>query len=240
MKPREKHLQSGFVKNIAFGEGNPSSLRAELSLNDHRLYRYLVGVVGGTAIALGLTWFMAALIESGESELDESGRVHIVDFVRVDRQETVQRKARKVERMTTATPPSAPPTPQADSSAADAASSLAVSVLPTGLESMSMTGGIGVGQQDAEYLPIVKVAAVYPISALRKKTEGYCTVVYTVTTTGTTKNVRLVPGACTDPIFESPSIEAALKFKYRPRVLNGEAIEVKGIQNKFIFEMEKP
>jgi protein TonB len=34
-------------------------------------------------------------------------------------------------------------------------------------------------------------------------------------------------------------VEAALKFKYKPRVIDGEAVEVPGVQNKISFEITK-
>ena len=34
-------------------------------------------------------------------------------------------------------------------------------------------------------------------------------------------------------------IDAALKFKYKPRVVDGQAIEVPGVQNKFTYELEQ-
>jgi len=68
--------------------------------------------------------------------------------------------------------------------------------------------------------------------------EGYCLVEYTVTTTGATRDIEVIDA---DPpgIFNNVSIAAAKKFKYRPRVVNGEAIEVQGVRNLFKFELEK-
>jgi protein TonB len=39
--------------------------------------------------------------------------------------------------------------------------------------------------------------------------------------------------------FESASIKAAMKFKYKPRVIDGEAIDVVGVQNRFTYELEQ-
>ena len=39
-------------------------------------------------------------------------------------------------------------------------------------------------------------------------------------------------------IFERASLKASEKFKYKPRVVDGEAIEVAGVQNKFTYELE--
>ena len=40
---------------------------------------------------------------------------------------------------------------------------------------------------------------------------------------------------CDDSIFHKPSIEAAEKFKYKPRIIDGEAVEVFDVTNRFIY-----
>ena len=60
---------------------------------------------------------------------------------------------------------------------------------------------------------------------------------YTVTKTGSIRDPFAVD--CSPKgIFERASLKAALKFKYKPRVVDGEAIEVAGVQNKFTYELE--
>ncbi|TNF35155.1 MAG: energy transducer TonB [Gammaproteobacteria bacterium] len=87
-------------------------------------------------------------------------------------------------------------------------------------------------------IPLVKIAPEYPPGALAKGIEGYCTVEYTVTKTGATKDVS--PVDCQPKgVFDSASIKAAAKFKYSPKVVNGEPVEVGGVQNRFVFELEK-
>jgi protein TonB len=39
-------------------------------------------------------------------------------------------------------------------------------------------------------------------------------------------------------VFDDASVKAAHKFKYKPRVIDGEPIEVPGVQNKFTYELE--
>jgi len=201
--------------------------------------RGLISVVIGIVIAFFLTWFMSALIATGEKRLDESDRVHLLDFVRVQRNENVQTKERQIKRPENTPPPDAPQAPSESSDSS--AGNLAVNALPTGVDNnLSMRGtGIGLGSQDGEYLPIVKIAAVYPMAARQRGIEGNCLVTYTVTTKGSVRDASVVAGQCDHPSFEKVSIEAALKFKYKPRVVNGEAIEVPGVYNRFIFEMQK-
>ena len=43
---------------------------------------------------------------------------------------------------------------------------------------------------------------------------------------------------CQPPgVFEEASLRAALKFKYRPRVVDGLPVEVSGVRNQFVFEL---
>jgi protein TonB len=60
---------------------------------------------------------------------------------------------------------------------------------------------------------------------------------YTVTSIGTTKDPVVVDSQCTSSLFHRASLNAALKFKYKPRILDGEAVEVAGVQNKFTYEI---
>ena len=98
----------------------------------------------------------------------------------------------------------------------------------------------GLSAGDGEYLPIVKVAAVYPRRAQTRGIEGSCIVTYTVTTTGAIRDPYVENESDCTPkgIFERASIKAALKFKYKPRVVDGQAIEVAGVRNKFTYELE--
>ena len=95
----------------------------------------------------------------------------------------------------------------------------------------------GMSSGDGEYLPIVKVAPIYPRRAQTRGITGYCIVEYTVTKTGSIRDPFAVD--CQPKgIFERASLKASEKFKYKPRVVDGEPIEVAGVQNKFTYELE--
>ena len=38
-------------------------------------------------------------------------------------------------------------------------------------------------------------------------------------------------------IFNRAAINAALKYKYKPKVVNGEAIDVAGVKTRIVFEL---
>ncbi len=86
---------------------------------------------------------------------------------------------------------------------------------------------------DGDYLPIVKIAPVYPSGALAQGLEGYVVVQFTVARSGAVKDVVVIES--TDSLFEHAAIEAAYRFKYRPRIIRGESIEVLGVRNKITF-----
>ena len=96
-------------------------------------------------------------------------------------------------------------------------------------------GGFNAGE--GEYLPIVKVAPIYPNRALSRGIEGWCIVEYTVTRNGTTAGGKVVE--CTSSLFANASLKASSKFKYKPRIINGTPIDVPGVQHKITFELEK-
>lgn len=226
--------------NIAINPpaGNANTADSGLLVPESPLVRVLIAVTLGAIIALALSWFMWVLIDSGEQRLDESGRVQLLDFVRVERTQTVETKTRTLARPNNTPPPATPQAPAQESATAESA--LAVEALPTGMDSsVDMSNSLSFGSQDGDYLPIVKVAAIYPIAAMQRGIEGTCLVTYTVTPKGTVKNVSVVAGQCDHPSFEKVSIDAAQKFRYKPRVVNGDAIEVEEVYNRFIFALQR-
>lgn len=89
---------------------------------------------------------------------------------------------------------------------------------------------------DDEYLPIVKVAPIYPPRAAARGLEGYVVLEYTVATDGSTDNVAVVESSST--LFENSAIESALKYKYKPRVVNGTPVAVDGVRIKIVYALE--
>ncbi len=200
-------------------------------------FRFGISILVAAAVTFGLVFLMQYLIATGKSALSEEGDRHFIDFVRVKKEEVVETKKRKPEKPPEpeAPPPSAP-TPQFDNVDANMQ---VVNVAPASIttDEVMGVGGLGLVPSDGDYLPIVKVAPIYPRRALSRGLEGHVIVEFTVTRTGTTRDVSVVES--TSSLFEKAAMAAALKFKYKPRVVDGEAIEVPGVQNKITFKLEK-
>ena len=90
----------------------------------------------------------------------------------------------------------------------------------------------------AQYQPISKKPPSYPRRALDRGVEGDCTVRYTVTREGRVKDPQVVEGACDDPTFERPSLNAANSFRYQPRLVNGQPVDVPGVSNTFRYRIQ--
>jgi protein TonB len=194
--------------------------------------RWLALLSLGALSALMLAWFMHYLIQSSDMRLQEGNRVNMLDFVRVKRDEVVQRKDRRPPRPELN---KAPDIPQMNQNQADAGNQLAVSQMPMNADVDISAGGIGFGVGEGDYLPIVKVAPIFPQRALDRGIFGSCLVRYTVTTTGAVKDVEVIEDQCDSPLFYRPSVEAALRFKYKPRVIDGVPVEVHGVNNIFRY-----
>lgn len=197
--------------------------------------RVLIGAALAAIVTTGLFYLMPLLIELADKTLDEKPATRIADITMPDREIEVNLAVVKPDKPDD---PEEPP-PDLDQPEIDD-----VDINPDAVNmSPQMSGDISIGLgsmggADGEYLPIVKVAPMYPRRANSRGIEGHCIVEYTVTKTGSIKDAVAVE--CEPKgYFESASIKAAMKFKYKPRVIDGEAIDVLGVQNLFTYELEK-
>ena len=196
--------------------------------------RYAFSIVIGSVVAVALLYLMQLLIATGKAAISDDRSVNFVDFIKVDNPPEVNTRDRKPEKpqKPQEPPPDAPP-PQMD--AVEPGKTTINVARPTVSADISISG-TGLSQADGEYLPIVKVAPIYPRRAQSRGLEGYVIVEFTVTKLGTVKDVVVVESSSS--LFNSAAMKAAEKFKYKPRVVDGEPVEVYGVQNLIRFELE--
>ena len=199
--------------------------------------RYVIA--GGLALSMTfvLFWGMQKLIAGGNDVMSEPVKGNVLDFIRLKKDESVVKKERKVQKPAKPKeppPPMAnPPMQQSNPNATATKSSFAADIqADTGL-----SGGLNLDSSDGDYLPIVKVAAVYPRRAQARGIEGFVVVEFTVTKTGAVTSPTVVH-AEPEGVFERAALDAVVKFKYKPRVVDGVAMSVAGVQNKISFEID--
>ncbi len=200
---------------------------------NRNLARLLFGALLAIPVAGGLFFIMQYLITTADPKIDDTKRRKLADIHMPEREIETNVKEVKPDKVED---PEEPP-PDLDTPEMDMDMDVeVVNTAPTAQVDVSITAS-GMSTGDGEYLPIVKVAPIYPRRAQTRGITGYCIVEYTVTTSGAIRDP--VPVDCQpEGVFESASVKAALKFKYKPRVVDGEAIEVAGVQNKFTYELE--
>lgn len=90
-------------------------------------------------------------------------------------------------------------------------------------------------------VPVFKPAPNYPSRALRRGIEGYVVVEFTITKTGSVRDVRAVAGYDSEgsptEIFNRSAEKAAARFKYQPQLDDGVAVERHGVRNRITYKM---
>lgn len=197
--------------------------------------RYVFAVVAGSLVTLSLLFIMHLLIEFGESALSTPRDRHTLEFVRIKRNENLN-----TEDITPEKPPKPPEVPRdippQDMDNIDP-NAPTINIAPPTVASNVDIGGPGVMNiAEGDYLPIVRVAPIYPARALSRGVEGYVDMSFTVTATGTVKDAIVM--FSTSSLFERAATRAVLKFKYKPRVVDGQPVEVVGVKTRITFKIE--
>ena len=194
--------------------------------------RYSVAIALGAVATFGLLMLMRAVIADPRPAQDTGIKGEVLDFVRLVEDREVMIKDRRVK------PPPPPDEPPPNQPRPDINTNATIGSEITGIQVdvQVETGGLGDFSGDGEYLPIVKVAPIYPRRALTRNIEGHVLLEFVVTATGTVRD-PVVLEAKPPGFFERAAIQAALKFKYKPKVMDGEPVEVSGVRNRIVFEM---
>jgi len=197
--------------------------------------RFLLAVVAGTIMALVLFLLMHALIggRDGFKRPEDSGRV--IDFVRVRAEEIVQTRERRVPRKPPP-PDKPPPPPQLQTQAPQQVVRQTLDIETPDI-SVGLTGGPVVAAawqagdvgQDGEAIPIVRIQPTYPRDAAVKGIEGWVRLRLTILPDGSVGSATVVDA---DPprIFNREAVRAVLRWKFKPRIVDGVAVEREATQ----------
>ena len=90
---------------------------------------------------------------------------------------------------------------------------------------------------DGAMVPIVRVEPQFPTRAAEKGINGWVVVEFTVTAEGNIEN-PVVTDAEPKGYFERASLKAVSKFRYKPQVVNGMAIDTPNVFTRFNFQLD--
>ena len=203
-------------------------------LEQRTFLRYAVGVAIGLGVTILLFLLMEKLIESDRTPYSEPPMGELLSFVRLlEEPPPVTRKPPddppEVEPPPDVDPPELPPIETCKEI------ECGPPVEPPPADPPDVTRN-GVAT-DGDFLPIMKVAPEYPRRAASRGIEGYVLLEFTVTSLGSVRD-PVVVDASPPGVFERAATAASLKFRYKPRVLNGQPVDVRGVRNVIRFELE--
>ena len=194
--------------------------------------KYATAVTSGTAVTLGLFYLMNLLIDVQPGALSEPRERFELGWVQVDPPEDPPD--------TIEPPPSKeyidPPEPPSSKAPADPDSVIRVvstSAPPTPVTGYRAPDSLFV---DGPLVALVRSQPIYPASAIRQELDGFVIVEFDVLADGTVANARVVESS--DSVFEHSALRATMKFRFKPRVVDGVPLGSPGIQNLFRFQMD--
>ena len=200
------------------------------------LGRYVISIVVGSLVTVTLLFVMQLLIVTGKTALTDPRERHKLEFVRVKRNENLNVDDIIPEKPPK--PPETPPeTPPQDMDNINPDAPTINIAQPTVAANTDIGGPGGMNIAEGDYLPIVRVAPVYPARALSRGLEGFVDLSFTVTTAGTVRDPIVLQS--TSSLFERAAIRAVLKFKYKPRVVDGVPVDVPGVKTRISFQLEE-
>lgn len=91
------------------------------------------------------------------------------------------------------------------------------------------------GMKEDEYLPIYQVQPVYPKKALKNYWQGQSVVELTIGPDGRVEEARIVE--TTNSVFDKPSLAAARRFLYAPKIVDGKLARTEGVRYTFEYSM---
>jgi protein TonB len=92
------------------------------------------------------------------------------------------------------------------------------------------------GRPNGGVVPVAIMQPQYPNRARQRGLEGYVVVEFTVTEIGNVIDAVILDSSSS--LFEKSALKAVGRFKYKPQIVDGVAIETPGIRYLFNFTLE--
>jgi len=194
--------------------------------------RYMTSAALGLAMASALLFLMHTLIDTGNAAFSPKNGTVVERWIHQPIKEEPPMVAERFDRIDT---PRQPPTNSLPESnyTIDGTGGVpflpSIPIKPGPLDSLLTRG-------DSPLVSIVRVQPVYPPRATTLGLEGFVTVGYDVSPAGSVMNVVVLNSS--HPIFEKAAMDAAYRFRFKPRVVDGLPTGTTGMRNRFRFEME--
>jgi protein TonB len=208
--------------------------------------RILVGIILALIVNFGLFMLMQHMTSSQGIDKQVTEDIHLLDFVRLKREETPPETKKRELPKKPPPPEEPPPPPKTPVPSTDKPKAPAPRLdVPRIDVPMNITGGPYLGDfakgprtqpapvqapvLDDEVVPLVRIPPKYPRSASRRGIEGVVTVSFTITKEGTVRDPVVVK-ATPENVFDSEALKAILKWKFKPKLVDGQPVERQATQ----------
>ena len=210
------------------------------------MLRVIVSALFAFGIVVGL-FLLLNLLFSSKKEKDEVDNIKVeVAFVEEDKQ--VQRKERRPPKKPP--PPKEPPPPQQQ--VQQKQQKVVTALVDIKIENIDATmdgtgifiGGLGQGQTDfsgmgdGDAIPVYQPQAEYPVQAQLKGIQGYVLFTMDIGPDGSPSNIS-VEDESPRGVFRRNAMRAIRKWKFKPRIVNGQAITQRNMRYRMEFQLDQ-
>ena len=193
--------------------------------------RYCCALLTGLLVTASLFFLMQSLISGSDIEVTEPTAAANLTFVRLVEDRDVIVDDPKLE---------PPPVPEVQP-----ATKLVIPVSPGGRYDEigprdvppPFSHQVTVGVTDGGILPVVTVAPTYPRRMAARGIEGWVLLEFSVDQLGRVQNPQVIDARPTGG-FSKAAIDAVLRYKYKPKVFDGKAAWVHGVQTRMVFQLD--
>lgn len=194
----------------------------------NNLFRNAISVLPAIVITFFLFIGMHYLVNMGNNNKPGDDEGTSIDFSPVKLDEEINQKQRRIPKKPP--PPKDPPPPpkmnvQQNQNVVNNMPTPNVPALDLGIGGdgpfLGVGGGVDMGK-DGGIIPIVTIQPNYPRKAAIAKIEGWVEMQFTITEGGTVINPKVVDSKPVR-IFDREAIRAILKYKFKPKVVDGVA-----------------
>ena len=195
--------------------------------------RLPLSLLVGAFLTLLMFWLMSSLI-SRPIDAESAREATRIEFTRMRKDSDVaSKREEKVERER---PPPAPEVPKMQFQTGSVDSNVA-SLTPS-VDARGTMSGLNISAgSDRDTIPLVRVPPDYPARAVNRGIEGWVLVEFTITGTGSVKDAKVVDSKPAT-IFNDAALKAISRWRYNPKVENGQPVERRGVRTIIRFDLE--
>ncbi|WP_196137413.1 energy transducer TonB [Aliikangiella sp. G2MR2-5] len=204
------------------------------------MQRILIGLGIGGSVTFGLFILMAFLIKT-ELEPPEKSDAPPIQITMVEPDDELKIRDRRIPKKPP--PPKNPPPPQTQKISKvqkpnPQNMNIKMAKLSVGVVGDTYLGSAGDpgNMSDGDAIPMVVIQPRYPRKAAMEGIEGWVRFKFTVSPDGTPKDIEVID-AKPKRVFERDARKAIYKWKFKPKIVDGKAIEQPNMRYTMEFKL---